>query len=576
LKIARQIQQSSTVTALALQNGAAPTPRRYFNKGTIVVPQLTRRAGRVSLAVTGLSLFPAALFAASLPVAAGGDLQAAINTAQPGDHILLAAGATYTGNFTLPAKAGTAFITIRTDSTRLPGPGVRIRPDDAAQLAKLKSPNGSPALATTAGAHHWRIENVEFPATVGGVGDIVTLGSSAQTDVSQMPSSIVLDRVYIHGDPAVGQKRGIALNSGYTEIVNSYIADIKAAGIDSQAICGWNGSGPYLIENNYLEAAGENVMFGGADPKVWNLVPADITLRRNVLAKPVAWRNERWSVKNLFELKNARRVLVEGNVLENIWLAGQAGFAVQLTPRNQDGKAPWSTVEDVTFRYNVIRHASSGFNLSGWDDLQSSGQLQRVQITNNLLYDVDGTRWGGVGIFVQLGNSPRSITIERNTIIHSGTVVSVYGTKGGAPWVIDGFAFRNNLTRHNTYGVKGAGLGTGQSTLTAYFSDLVFDRNVLAGGSASLYPAGNFFPAEAEFMAMFVNVAGEDFSLVPGSAFARQADDGGPLGANMTRLNAALRGSVSESSEPASEGSTAVCRPGLACPTPNPFSHQRP
>jgi hypothetical protein len=536
-----------------------------------VVPQLAPRARRVSLAVFGLFLVPAALGAATLPVAVGGDLQAAINAAQPGDQILLAAGATFTGNYKLPAKPGTAFITIRTDSARLPLPGVRVSPDDAPQLAKLKSPNGSPALATTDGAHHWRIENVEFPATAGGVGDIITLGSSAQTDVSQMPMSIVLDRVYIHGDPAVGQKRGIALNSGYTEILNSYIADIKAAGVDTQAICGWNGSGPYLIENNYLEAAGENVLFGGADPNVWNLVPADITLRRNLLSKPVGWRTERWSVKNLFELKNARRVLIEGNILENIWLAGQAGFAVQLTPRNQGGKAPWSTVEDVTFRYNVIRHASSGFNLSGWDDLQASGQLQRVQIANNLLYDVDASHWGGVGIFVQVGNSPRSVTIERNTVLHSGTVLSVYGTTAGAPWVIDGFAFRNNLARHNTYGVKGANLASGMSTLSAYFSNLVFDRNVLAGGPASLYPVNNFFPAEPEFMAAFVNAAGEDFSLLPGSAFGSQAADGGALGADMPRLNATLRGSAAVPGM-----TTAVCRPAATCPTIDPYSHRRP
>src|SRR6185437_11151979 len=112
------------------------------------------------------------------------------------------------------------------------------------------------------------------PATAGGVGDIIVLGGSAsQTQLAQLPHDLVFDRVYVHGDPAAGQKRGIALNSGYTEITNSYIADIKAVGQDAQAICGWNGSGPYVIENNYLEASGENVLFGGADPSVPNLVP---------------------------------------------------------------------------------------------------------------------------------------------------------------------------------------------------------------------------------------------------------------------------------------------------------------
>ena len=63
-------------------------------------------------------------------------------------------------------------------------------------------------------------------------------------------------------------KRGISLNSGRTDILNSYISDIKAVNADSQAIAGYNGTGPFRIVNNYLEGAGENVIFGGSDPAV--------------------------------------------------------------------------------------------------------------------------------------------------------------------------------------------------------------------------------------------------------------------------------------------------------------------
>ena len=118
-----------------------------------------------------------------------------------------------------------------------------------------------------------------------------------------VPHNLVVDRCYIHGDPTVGQKRGIALNSASTTIVNSYISDIKAAGQDSQAVGGWNGPGPFVIENNYLEAAGENIMFGGSDPSIHNLVPSDVTFRRNHLSKRLDWRRSKWSVKNLFELR---------------------------------------------------------------------------------------------------------------------------------------------------------------------------------------------------------------------------------------------------------------------------------
>src|SRR5262249_12520519 len=65
----------------------------------------------------------------------------------------------------------------------------------------------------------------------------------------------------------------------------------KALGVDSQAIAGWNGTGPYLIQNNYLEAAGTAILFGGDDPKIPNVVPADITFRDNTVTRPLGWRD---------------------------------------------------------------------------------------------------------------------------------------------------------------------------------------------------------------------------------------------------------------------------------------------
>jgi hypothetical protein len=85
------------------------------------------------------------------------------------------------------------------------------------------------------------------------------------------------------------------------------------------------------------------------------LVPADIEIRRNHLYKPLAWQAAPWRIKNLFELKTARRVLVEGNVLENNWAGAHEGYAVVLKSVNQGRVAPWSGTTDVTFRYNVIR-----------------------------------------------------------------------------------------------------------------------------------------------------------------------------------------------------------------------------
>src|SRR6266581_539031 len=219
--------------------------------------------------------------AATIGVAAGGNLQQAINSAQPGDIITLEPGATYTGNFVLPNKAGSDWITIRTaGDTGLPAEGERIAPAHEPQLGRIRSGNGSAAIATAVGAHHWRLTLVEILANSNGGGDVVMLGdgTKAQNTPAQIPHDLIIDRVYLHGDPDKGQKRGIALNSASTVISDSYIDEIKAVGQDSQAICGWNGPGPYTIANNYLEAAGENLLFGGADPSIPDLVPSDITI----------------------------------------------------------------------------------------------------------------------------------------------------------------------------------------------------------------------------------------------------------------------------------------------------------
>src|SRR5262249_29846748 len=190
----------------------------------------------------------------------------------------------------------------------------------------------------------------------------------------------------------------------FTAVVDSYLSDFKAVGADSQAVAGWNGSGPFKILNNYLEGAGENLMFGGADPSVPGLVPSDIEIRRNHLAKPLAWKmgdpaygGTAWTVKNLFELKSARRVGIEGNLFERNWAHVQNGFAILFTVRNQDGQAPWSVVEDVTFVNNVVRHTGSGVNVLGHDDVRPSQQTKRLLIRNNLFEDVGDARWGGGG-----------------------------------------------------------------------------------------------------------------------------------------------------------------------------------
>jgi hypothetical protein len=164
------------------------------------------------------------------------------------------------------------------------------------------------------------------------VSSLIILGDvgANQDTLGEVPHDLAFDRCYIYAFPTQPLKRGVELNSASTDITNSYIAGFKVVGQEAQAVCGWNGPGPFRIVNNYLEGAGENVMFGGATATIPNVVPSGIEVKRNHFFKPLSWREgdpsyagQHWGVKNIFELKNAARVVIDGNVFENNWLDAQ-------------------------------------------------------------------------------------------------------------------------------------------------------------------------------------------------------------------------------------------------------------
>jgi hypothetical protein len=474
----------------------------------------------------------------TIDVPAGGDLQQALNSVARGGTIRLASGATYVGNFTLPAKSGTSYITITTGGVTLPSATARIDPSYRTSLATIRSPNEAPALSTAPSASYYRVVGVAFAANQNGAGDIIALGESLQTSLSTVPHHLELDRVLVSGDTVAGQKRGISANATDVVIMNSDIREIKAAGQDSQAICAWNTPGRITVRNNYLEAAGENMMIGGAEIKLPSpILPSDILVENNFMTKNPAWRGTSWTVKNIFELKSGRRVTVRRNLFEYNWNGAQAGFGIVFTPRNSSSRNAWITIEDVDFVENVVRHSGSAFNILGHDDSAQTGQLARLLIKNNIVHDISSTAWGGAGIFAQLGGEPRDVTIDHNTILHNGNIITFYfGTYYNSSNVkvtaapMQGFVFTNNFAKHNSYGMFGSGQGYGNSAINYYAPGAIIRRNVVAGGSASRYPPDNFFPATSSFLPSFLNPSLLDFRLVPGSAYKGAGTDGLDVG----------------------------------------------
>lgn len=477
---------------------------------------------------------------------AGDDLQAAIQSARFGDTILLQAGATYAGPIVLPYKgAGSGtdadYITIRTsDLGGIAEDTERIQPAvHARAMPKIVAPKEKAAVGTEPGAHHYKFIGIEFlPASNANyVYNLIDLGSADYTTYSQFPHQLVFDRCYIHSPGLNRARRGLALNSAETFLINSHVSGFAGAGDETQAIAGWNGPGPFHIINNHLEGAGEVMLIGGADPSVSNLVPSDIEIRRNYFRKPAEWLG-RATIKGTFELKNARRVLIEGNLFESDILT----TAIVLTVRNQGGKAPWSTIEDVEIRNNIVRHASTGINILASDNEHRSQEARRIRIANNLLVDIVVNEPNNIPYFLQT-NGGQQITVEHNTVQQAGNIINAYGSP------TRNFVFRDNIVQFNRYGIVCSieGFECSQDNLFCRcFPGGVFRGNIFADNlglavsdnAEQKYPAGNYFVSSYQRIG-FADFAHGDWRLSANSRTRRRGSDGKDPGVDIDALFAA-------------------------------------
>ncbi len=537
-----------------------------------------------------------------ISIANGGDVQQALDSAKCGDTITLQAGAVFTGAFTVPAQAcdDAHWIIVRTSAadSSLPPEGTRISPCYAGVsslpgrpalkctstknvLAKLQfSAVGSGPLILANGASHYRFIGLEItrtPAT-GVVYNLVMTQSGGASD------HIIFDRTWLHGTAQDETNRGVMLTgTQYAAVIDSYLTDFHcvsktgACG-DSQAIAGGLGSlpmGPYKVVDNFLEAASQSILLGGGTATV---TPADIEIRRNHMFKPMTWLvgqpgyvggtdGNPFIVKNLMELKNAQRVLLEGNVLEDAWGGfSQAGFAIVLTPKNQasgtGNVCPICQVTDVTIRYTTISHVGGGMQiangLSDNNGIPLAGE--RYSIHDVTVDDIDATKYDGYGTFAQVSmgdGAPllQSVTINHVTAFQPNVMLNL-GDKTTINLPMSNFVFTNNIVNAGTSPTQTTGGGTANcayysaplTSLAACFKPYTFSQNAIIATSTnyppSKYPTGNFFPATASAV-NFVNYNngnGGDYHLQSSSPYKNAGSDGKDLGADIDAIDTAIAG----------------------------------
>lgn len=499
------------------------------------------------------------------------DFQRALDTAKVGDEMRL--GANFVGNFVLPGRAScSGWITIRSVAEP-PAAGTRVTPATAAAFAKVTSPNTAPAIKTTNPTCNWRLLGIEITGTQAPtsiqygllwLGDGGwTGGGETQTDSSKVPRNFILDRIYLNG-AATNTTRCLALNTAATVIRDSWFGNCHGSGFDSQAIAGWNGPGPYLIENNTLEGAGENVMFGGADPGINGMVPSDITIRRNHFYKPRTWQGV-WTVKNSFELKTARRTLVEANVFENNWPSAQEGVMVVIKSNANGCQCAFLGTTDLTMRWNHMKNAPVGLGLQAADDSYGwTGFIhtQRVTIENNLWENIgaEGSRQS----LMLFTHDLKDIELAHNTFVHAttagGLVLPMAYSFGAARRV----TFRDNVfTDKAGYAFHNSDNGSiHTNALNAFVNDRSwrFERNVVGGmlpDYVSQNPPASWYPSTIAGIGFAA-----DWSLSAASPYKGKGLNGADPGADVATIAQRTAGVVVPSGVPVARA-VGVPRPSV-------------
>src|SRR5258705_1750416 len=241
--------------------------------------------------------------AATFVVPPSGDLQAAINSAQYGDTIVLQAGGVYQTPFdftafTLPNKGGgSGYITI-TSSVAPPAAGTRVSLADRANMPKLVARVGSPGFFNVANqAHHYRISGLWFTNVknssgggttylIGGGNDITGRFVPHGGDITQFAHDVIIDHCFfnpVDWDEANQQNLyssvnyAVELQGANITVRDSYMAGFGARYasdqttiLDSGGVLIGSSPGPYTVDNNFIEAWFVGFFIGGGDPGTSN------------------------------------------------------------------------------------------------------------------------------------------------------------------------------------------------------------------------------------------------------------------------------------------------------------------
>jgi hypothetical protein len=409
---------------------------------------------------------------------------------------------------------------------------VSSRDDVRLQLITM---NNRAAIAAVKKVGGIRFQNMRISADAGVIElwNLVLLGDGTETK-DNYPRGFHFDKVLLEANDTQGICRGIGAFCGDFAYINGAIAGMKRRGFDSQAICGGNGPGPFLIRDSVLEAASENIMFGGTGVHGPEMVPQDITIERVTLVKRLAWKGQGWNIKNHLEFKSARRVKVRGLRCINCWTDGQVGRSLVLTPRDV-AQFPYIVTQDIDIEHVQCLDVNSAFAWLGADDGMNNApepmHTARVRIAN---------------LFARINAGGKNFEISADSYdmeLDRATFVPVPGTSMHAISVVDGkvnrFKNTRNLFFRGGMGFLGA-RGQGENVADLFPDPSDWSGCVIVNGPSIMGPPKLPLSMEGQDPnSIYVNYARGDYRTKP--RYAGRGFDFAAYDAAMTKPTAAKR-----------------------------------
>jgi hypothetical protein len=505
-------------------------------------------------------------------VTTGAEFSTALTNATYGDEIVIAAGTTITGEFTIPNKSwSSGWITVRVAnaSSNLPS-GTRIVAGDATDMATIRATSGGgKPLTFAASASHWRfigliITNESGVTNQSALIDLTPSGGS-WSSVATAVNNIAFDRCWIKGQTAAGEQRhGIALGGENIAVVDCRFTGLKENGGESHDIWGGNYLRRLHVHNCYLSADGINLFFGGATPTQMSgsysgTAPQDIIVSRCEFTKDLARYPSSGTYKNLFETKNSQYGLIWGCVLHGFRSGDEQDMVLNFNTANQDFLA--GLADDIRGQHWTVR-ACSFYDCEG-DILRVAKNLtvgyvtdtlHHVEMSYCLVYDPFASSDPSSSFFQMASvDQVPEVTVRNCTVLYLNTGGKYYYVDSDAigTYTPFGHRFYNNALAYDCeYGFFTADVSASTALNTIFgTNNWRMDHNpsihgygLDTGGTPDNTGTNTTLANLAAFL--FTDAANDDYSLQSGSPLKNAGSDGRDIGCHWSTLQTNISGVV--------------------------------